>query len=172
MIFNFFSLSHPKYSQTYNPLESFSKSSDIATRICSLIDDKGNTFYRDFAWNLINSVTQGLLAMNKVITFKEIHKYSLHNLKQLHQELLQLLKSIDKNEEYRTPGIREAITNIEIILSYGDEHLNKLKANLVPIFTSLTSGEIGELLNEKPTDISWQKVIHKKKKLFIFILEA
>jgi hypothetical protein len=165
----FFSLSHPKHSQTYNPLESYTKPSDIATRVISLIDSTGDKFYADFAWNLVHSVTKGLISLNRAVTLKTISRYALNDLHDLYKDLIEFKNSLNEDNNYLKPSVEESIEGIKTILSYDADYFNKLKANLVPIFSTLTSGEIGELLNTKPTDISWQNVINKKKVIYFYL---
>lgn len=163
----FFSLVHPKHSVSYNPLSNFSKGSDIASRIKSIMDNSGDSFYNNFIWGLVLAVVDGLIVLKQSVTLKKIEKYALGDIKTLYAEVKALEKQDPSKEE--SSMINEALKNLEYYTKQPDEFFQKVRSNLMPVLRALTIGEVGSLLSETPSDITWENVVHKNKVVYMYL---
>ncbi|MGN1393016.1 MAG: conjugative transfer system coupling protein TraD [Succinivibrionaceae bacterium] len=76
--FLFFHPAYPSKSITLNPLYNFTRSTELASRISSLIPTmKGNNDpFKSFAFSVIDAIIAGLLIMNKRPTLKLVYFYA------------------------------------------------------------------------------------------------
>jgi conjugal transfer pilus assembly protein TraD len=167
--FQFFSLAHPKHSNSYNPLDNFSKPTDIASRIRSIMDVKGDTFYADFIWNVVLGVCKGLMALNESITLKNIDKYALGDIKLLFDKVEREIKERKNDHDERMSMLEDAHHHLSTLLDYPGDFFTKVRSNLTPILSSLTYGETGSLLSEVPSDITWEKAINKNRVVYFYL---
>jgi len=168
--FMFFSLAHPKLSASYNPLESFSKASDIASRIRNIMDIGKEPFYADFAWNLILGITSALLALGEKPTLKMIHRYSLIDFEELMTKITKKYNEAKMaNDEFLIAKFEPATKYLKKIENHPRDHFAKVTASLEPVLASLSNGEVGELLSSIPSDITFEKVINKNKVVYFYL---
>ncbi|KAA0257553.1 DUF87 domain-containing protein [Deferribacter autotrophicus] len=168
--FMFFSLAHPKSSSTYNPLENFSKPTDIASRIRSIMDIGEEPFYADFAWNLILGITSALLSLDEKPTIRSIHRYSLIDFEELMTKFTKRYNEAKmSNDEAIVTKLEPALKYLKKIESHPRDHFAKVTASLEPVLASLSHGEIGDLLSTIPSDITFEKVINKNKVVYFYL---
>ena len=71
-----FHLGFPQYSCAYNPLGSFSRITEISSRITSNLPGEGDAAsFREFAWMFCHIVATSLIELNRTPTFKLIRRY-------------------------------------------------------------------------------------------------
>jgi len=189
--FVFFALPYPAASATYNPLQNFMSESDVPDRIAPLIGgDARNKPFRDFAWEVVATVTCALLACGIRPTLSQIHKYSLVKMSELVKMLLTKIltekgkqNEIQAGEEqsleeevdhlidvYRENGIEsEAADNLIALYLHPKDHFSKMITSLKPIMSKLTLGEKGRLLSTLPADIDWERAVSKGKIVYMFL---
>lgn len=186
----FFALPYPSISATYNPLQNFMSESDIPDRIAPLIGgDARNKPFRDFAWEVVATVTCALLACGIRPTLSQIHKYSLVKMSELVRMLLVKLltekgmqneieadgQSLEDQVEslinlYRERGAEfEAADNLIALYLHPKDHFSKMITSLKPIMSKLTLGEKGRLLSTLPADIDWERAVNKGKIVYMFL---
>ena len=84
-----FHLGFPEFSARYNPIGSFSRITEVATRISNQLPAEGNSAaFREFAWRFSNIVARALYAMGRLPTYELITRYMM-NMDQLFMEYCQ-----------------------------------------------------------------------------------
>lgn len=128
--FYLFHLGYPDISAQYNPVGSFMRITEVATRIASQMPGEGQSAaFKEFVWGYVNQVSKGLVGIGKTPSFPLIKMYS-QNLEPLYIEFMDKLLSdrlssydktvqeyIDKlnlkPDERRAVGITEDISQIK-----------------------------------------------------------
>jgi conjugative coupling factor TraD (TOL family) len=130
-------LGFPEFSARYNPIGSFTKLTQVATRLANALPSTGNAAaFKDFAWRYVNLVTKGLLALGVKPTYKLISFY-ITKMDQLffrysHEVLMKdinvqkwITNFIEKNTR---PGKTDDIvkpTREKAIFAYVKEYINE-----------------------------------------------
>jgi conjugative coupling factor TraD (TOL family) len=71
-----FHLGYPDISARYNPVGSFSRITEVATRIANQLPSQGNAAaFREFAWHFTNNVARALVALGQRPDFQLIMRY-------------------------------------------------------------------------------------------------
>ena len=71
-----FHLGHPDISVAYNPIGSFSRITEIATRMTDPLPDSGNSAaFKQFAWRYVNIISNAMVALNEKPTMDHIRRY-------------------------------------------------------------------------------------------------
>ncbi len=74
--FYMFHLAYPEYSARYNPVGSYSRITQVATRIANGLPGEGNSSaFKEFGWRFTNIIARALHTLGKVPTYSEIHRY-------------------------------------------------------------------------------------------------
>ena len=170
--FHFFHLGFPEASSGYSPIGTFSRVTEVASRLASLLPGDGQSLaFREFVWRLINVIARTMTALGKKIDVEDIGKYG-QNIDPLAEEYLtQTLNTLNHRDGAWEAEIKETMTkrktsrvhalchyfqthNIEDSLAdtliyyvqYDRSHLEKLTGSLLPLIDKLTTGKIAELL--------------------------
>jgi conjugal transfer pilus assembly protein TraD len=133
------------------------------------MDVKGDTFYADFIWNVVLGVCKGLMALNESITLKNIDKYALGDIKLLFDKVEHKIKERKNDHDEKMRMLEDAHQHLSTLLEYPGDFFVKVRSNLTPILSSLTYGEIGSLLSEIPSDITWEKVVNKNRVVYFYL---
>ncbi len=71
-----FHLAHPDISVAYNPIGSFSRITEIATRITDPLPDSGNSAaFKQFAWRYVNIISNAMVELDEKPTMDHIRRY-------------------------------------------------------------------------------------------------
>ena len=167
--FQFFSLAHPKYSLSYNPMDNFAKPTDLASRIRSIMEVGNDPFYADFVWNVILGVCKGLMSLGEAITLDNIDKYALGETKDLFKRVKQAYDEVKNKDTEKNKMLEDAYKSLSNLMEYPGDFFIKVRSNLAPVLSSLTYGEIGTLLSSIPSDITWEKVINKNRVVYFYL---
>lgn len=74
--FYVFHLAYPEYSCRYNPVGSYSRITQVATRIANSLPGSGNSAaFKEFAWRFINIVAQALQVLGERPTYRLIQQH-------------------------------------------------------------------------------------------------
>jgi conjugative coupling factor TraD (TOL family) len=74
-----FHLGFPEFSARYNPIGSFSRITEVATRISNQLPNEGNAAaFREFAWLFTNIVARALYALGQRPTYELVVRYVTH----------------------------------------------------------------------------------------------
>ncbi len=74
--FYVFHLAYPEISARYNPIGTFSKITEVATRIAEQLPAQGNSAaFKEFGWRLVNSLAMAIKEMGKRPDYKLIKRY-------------------------------------------------------------------------------------------------
>lgn len=96
--FLYFHPAHPGKSVRINPLKNYNRSTELASRIASLIrTESGGDSFQDFAWRAINIISSGLIMVEENPTLVDLKRYVQGGPDQLLEKTLMLF--FDKNIE-------------------------------------------------------------------------
>jgi conjugative coupling factor TraD (TOL family) len=71
-----FHLGFPEFSARYNPVGSFSRITEVATRISNQLPSQGNSSaFREFAWRFVNVVARALYALGQRPTYELVTRH-------------------------------------------------------------------------------------------------
>lgn len=86
-----FHLGHPDYSARYNPVGSFERITEVATRISSRLPGEGQSAaFREFVWRYVNNISRAGNALGEQITYNLIQEYA-QDIEPLYKRYLEVL---------------------------------------------------------------------------------
>lgn len=98
--FYLFHLGYPEISAQYNPVGSFMRITEVATRIAAQMPGEGQSAaFKEFVWGYVNQVAKGLVGIGKTPSYPLIKTYS-QNLEPLYIEFMDKLLG-DKIDQYQ-----------------------------------------------------------------------
>ena len=161
--FEYFSLAHPQVSAAINPFANFSTPGEIAGRITSIMPNGSDSQpFVDFCYDVLTGVAQVLILIKKEITIKNLYTYAVLRRKEL------LSEAKDFRNSHQLPSshaeqINEAIEQLEVKIQHDPTHYQKMTTSLLPVLGSLSSGNIGKILNPETSinTLSWQRIFNK-----------
>lgn len=175
--FCFFNPAFPQDSVRINPLANFNEVTDIPSRIANLLGDGGADAFRDFGWNAMNQICQGLAYCDKPMTLKSIRRNLEIGGDDLFLEVMEKFGTTLLGKEEYAAALDEAnqqlgrwampvkaaaqvyrsllkdenpSATVEGLLSmveHDKAHFGKMITSLIPILSKLTSGSLGTLLS-------------------------
>lgn len=75
--FYMFHLGYPEQSAQYNPVGSFLRVTEVATRIANQMPGEGQSLaFREFVWGYVNQITKGLVLLGRVPSYPSIKIYA------------------------------------------------------------------------------------------------
>ncbi len=118
--FHLFHLGYPEISAQYNPIGSFMRITEVATRIANQMPGEGQSAaFREFVWGYVNQVSKGLVGIGKTPSFALIKQYS-QDLDPLYMEFMQKLM------QDKVPDFAQKIESYTQILSMKAEDRRKM----------------------------------------------
>lgn len=98
-VFYLFHLGFPEISARYNAIGSFSRITEVATRLSGQLSGEGNSaVFREFAWRFTNIIAKALVALGKRPDYKSILRH-VTNIDDLFQEYVEFIYREDSNFE-------------------------------------------------------------------------
>lgn len=167
--FQFFSLAHPQVSARMNPCANYSTPGEIAGRITSIMPNEGNSRpFVDFCYDVLSSTAHVLILIQKEITLKNLYYYAVLQRQKLLLEAMEY-RANHTLLEHHAAQLDEAIAELEVKISHDAAHFQKMTTSLLPVLGSLTSGNVGAMLNpEKPTEaLTWERILREKMILYM-----
>ena len=74
--FHLFHLGYPKVSARYNAIGSFSRITEVATRIANQLPNEGNSAaFKEFAWRFVNIIARALVALGRRPDYQQVRRY-------------------------------------------------------------------------------------------------
>ena len=71
-----FHLGFPEVSARYNAIGSFSRITEVATRIANQLPSEGNSAaFKEFAWRFVNIIARALVALGRRPDYQQIRRY-------------------------------------------------------------------------------------------------
>ena len=153
-----------------NPLASFTRPSEIASRVIAALGPQKNDFH-NFAWRAVNIIASLIVFVRREPTLAEIYRSITRGIGELLMEAIardagearfELMRSSCQGADERArqlavagewlasggtnPVIEEAVS----VLRHDPEHYEKIIASIVPILSKLTSGALRESLSPTP----------------------
>jgi hypothetical protein len=75
--FFMFHLGHPEVSARYNPVGSFSRITEVATRIAGQLPSEGQSAaFKEFVWRFVNVMARALVALGRKPDYEQINRYA------------------------------------------------------------------------------------------------
>jgi conjugative coupling factor TraD (TOL family) len=75
--FFMFHLGYPEISARYNPVGSFSRITEVATRIAGQLPSEGQSAaFKEFVWRFVNVMARALVALGRKPDYQEINRYA------------------------------------------------------------------------------------------------
>jgi conjugative coupling factor TraD (TOL family) len=72
-----FHLGHPEISARYNPVGSFSRITEVATRIAGQLPSEGQSAaFKEFVWRFVNVMARALVALGRKPDYQQINRYA------------------------------------------------------------------------------------------------
>ena len=158
--FEYFSLAHPQVSASMNPFANYNTPGEIAGRITTIMPDSGNSKpFIDFCYDVLAGVAQVLILIGKEITIKNLYKYAVLDRKELLNEA-KLYRARHNLPEFHSRQINEAIAQLDVKIQHDAAHFQKMTTSLMPVLGTLSTGNIGALLNPDRTakPITWERI--------------
>lgn len=162
--FDYISLAHPQISSKLNPFSSYNTASEIANRITSIMPKTGNSQpFIDFCGDVLSTVVGILILMNKQITLKSLYRYAVLKREELLDMAIEYQKSAIIPDE-ASQQVINAIEELAAKIDHDKAHYQKMTTSLMPILKSLTTGNIGGILNPNGLEgISWASILEDKR---------
>lgn len=75
--FFMFHLGHPEFSARYNPVGSFSRITEVATRIAGQLPSEGESAaFKEFVWRFVNVMARALVALGRRPDYEQINRFA------------------------------------------------------------------------------------------------
>lgn len=161
----------PKRGVRLNPLGSYTRSTEIASRICAVLP-RGDSAFTAFAWRAVFVMTEGMLFAGEPPTLRRFRAALERGIEELLEALL-----LQQSREIRVPmgaggGLElaamaalwertagspgskycpetpeAAVEGLLSVYRHSREHYAKITASLLPALSMLTAGALGESLS-------------------------
>lgn len=158
--FEYFSLAHPQVSASMNPFANYNTPGEVAGRITTIMPNSGNSKpFIDFCYDVLAGVVQVLILIGKEITIKNLYKYAVLDRKELLSEAKRY-RSRNRLPEHHSRQIDEAIAQLDVKIQHDAAHFQKMTTSLMPVLGTLSTGNIGGLLNPEKTakPLTWERI--------------
>ena len=117
--FYMFHLGYPDQSAQYNPVGSFLRVTEVATRIANQMPGEGQSLaFREFVWGFVNQITKGLVLLGRTPSYPTIKIYA-QDVEPLFVDVMNMLF------EKHAPDYRERLSQIEKSLEMKAEDRRK-----------------------------------------------
>lgn len=167
----------PEDSIRINPLQNYSRATEIASRIAALIpSEAGADPFKAFGWQALNNVVQSLVMIDEtptlvslkrylesgpeVLVVRAVEAYTIDNLPQYKPQLrtalsetngtlLRQAKAMTKfyKEVVQPEAPSPALDGLISMFLHDNTHYSKMVASLIPILSMLTAGNLQRLLS-------------------------
>jgi conjugative coupling factor TraD (TOL family) len=108
--FHFFHLGYPELSARYNPVGSFSRVTEVATRITNQLPKEGEgANFAQFVWGFVNAMSKAMTALGRTPSYQDIYHYA-NDIEPLVLDYCQFWLDRDP----RAVGWREEIEALEV----------------------------------------------------------
>ncbi|PID63402.1 MAG: conjugal transfer protein TraG [Gammaproteobacteria bacterium] len=171
--FHCFHLGFPEFSSGYSPVGTFSRVTEVASRISSLLPGEGQSLaFREFVWRLVNVIARAMTELGGRVDVAAIGKYGQdidplavryleYRLETIHHRDGAWRGDIERmirQKRYRRRAaalsryfqehrIEDPLADSLIyIVQYDRQHFEKLTGSLLPLIDKLTTGKTADLL--------------------------
>jgi len=186
--FYLFHAARPSESARIDPLRNWSKPTELASRIASLIPaTSANDPFTSFSWRRLNAIISAIVYMNSQPNIRDIKAYVELGVDELLKTSLEY--HLDKKGvSYKANSVytnsKSATSKLEALVSiykalpaksmaeeidglisayeHPSEHAQKMIGSLLPVLSMLTSGELGNLLSPDPESDDARPILNLK----------
>ena len=100
--FYLFHLGYPQVSARYNAIGSFSRITEVATRIANQLPSEGNSAaFKEFAWRFVNIIARALVALGRRPDYQQVRRY-INDIEPLFMEYAQAHLDRHGAEDWKT----------------------------------------------------------------------
>lgn len=167
--FEYFSLAHPQASAGMNPFANYNTAGEVAGRITSIMPDSGNSKpFIDFCYDVLAGVAQVLILLRKEITLKNLYKFAVLDRKALLNEA-KIFRAENNLPESHARQLDEAISQLDVKVQHDAAHFQKMTTSLMPVLGTLSTGNVGALLNPEKTakPLTWERIFKEDLVLYM-----
>lgn len=180
--FYFFHLGYPDVSARYSPVATFSRVTEVATRIAGQLPSEGQSAaFREFVWRFVNVMARAMVALGMKPSYEQIYqnavniddlclKYFEYWLNRDHPGWDGMLPEADKMLQEQARKTGRAMYPLQILAlirkqGWHDQiadglasvlangsYFEKLVSSLYPLLEKLTTGAVSELLSPNYED--------------------
>ena len=180
--FLMFHLGHPKHSARYNPVGSFSRITEVSTRIAGQLPGEGQSAaFKEFVWLFVNVIARARIELGYRPDYQKIYQdavnidelaleYFVYWLNRDHPNWKDAIADVEVDKkQLQKSGRSEEVMRIVEFLRKNDMHepiadslvsiltnersyFEKLVSSLKPLLEKLTTGKTAELLSPDYTD--------------------
>ena len=174
--FYFFHPSHPSKSCRIDPMNSYVRSTELASRIASLLPGESESDpFVQFAWKCIYQVIEAMIYVGEKPQLVSIGKYLMTGKRSLAKKALGKLFSLEYGDDWPSTmgkllekeGSGDLLTGMIVhyqeslseehsepalegiieMVSHDAQHMSKMLSSTAPLFAQLTSTPLNELLS-------------------------
>lgn len=165
--FEYFSLAHPQLSAAMNPFANYNTPGEIAGRITTIMPNNGNSQpFIDFCYDVLTTVVDVLILINIKPSLRALYQYAVLDRESLLIEARTFLVKANMSDMHKYQ-LSYAIKDLEVKVNHDKNHFQKMTTSLLPVLKSLSSGNIGELLNPVHESLSWEKIIQNNLVVYL-----
>lgn len=136
--FHFFHLGYPELSARYNPVGSFSRVTEVATRITNQLpkDGEGANFAQ-FVWGFVNAMSKAMTALGRTPSYQDIYRYA-NDIEPLVLDYCRFW--LDR--EPRASGWRDAVEALEVDPKSLDRAMKNRNLEVVKLLEYLRANDL------------------------------
>lgn len=167
--FEYFSLAHPQVSACMNPFANYTTPGEVAGRITSIMPDGGNSRpFIDFCYDVLAGVAQVLILIGKEVSLNNLFAYAVLNRDALLSEAKEFRAHTQLPDSHKRQ-LNESIAQLEVKVKHDSAHFQKMTTSLMPILGTLSSGNIGALLNpgKAANPLTWERIFQENIILYM-----
>ena len=137
----------PKRGVRLNPLGSYTRSTEIASRICAVLP-RGDGAFTAFAWRAVFVMTEGMLFVGEPPTLRRFRAALERGIEELAAMAALWERTAGSPGSKYCPETPEApVEGLLSVYRHSREHYAKITASLLPALSMLTAGALGESLS-------------------------
>ncbi len=167
--FEYFSLAHPQVSACMNPFANYTTPGEVAGRVTSIMPNTGNSKpFVDFCYDVLQGVAQVLILLGEEVSLANLYKYAVLDRKQLLKAAKEFRGERSLPESH-SRQLDEAIDQLDVKIQHDAAHFQKMTTSLMPVLGTLSSGNIGALLNPSVPSkaLSWERIFNEDLILYM-----
>jgi len=155
--FYFFHLGYPELSARYNPVGSFSRVTEVATRITNQLPKEGEgANFAQFVWGFVNAMSKAMTALGRTPSYQDIYRYA-NDIEPLVLDYCRFWLDRDP----RAAGWREAVEALEVDPKSLDRAMKNRNLEVVKLLEYIRANDLHD-----DTAASLMKIISYEQSYF------
>ena len=155
--FHFFHLGYPELSARYNPVGSFSRVTEVATRITNQLPKEGEgANFAQFVWGFVNAMSKAMTALGRTPSYQDIYRYA-NDIEPLVLDYCRFWLDRDP----RAAGWRDAVEALEVDPKSLDRAMKNRDMEVVKLLEYIRANDLHD-----DTAASLMKIISYEQSYF------